>query len=47
MVSPRCSNAANLSLVNPLLDRWKADAQLQGRIARLQQFFIPFRVVEV
>jgi hypothetical protein len=36
-------DAANLLLIYPLLDRGKADPQLQGRVAELQQsLIIPF-----
>jgi hypothetical protein len=41
MVSSHRANTADFSLVNPLLDRWEADAKLQSGIARRQQFLIP------
>jgi hypothetical protein len=33
-------NAANFILVNPLLDRWEADSQLQRGVTELQQLLI-------
>src|SRR4029077_10826068 len=40
MMSPCGLDAANLLLVNPLLDRGKADPQLQSRVTELQQLLI-------
>src|SRR6202140_1667654 len=43
MMSSRSPIASNLLLVNPLLNRWKADPQLQSCISKLQQSLnIPF-----
>jgi hypothetical protein len=36
-MSSRSPIASNLLLVNPLLNRWKADPQLQSCISKLQQ----------
>jgi hypothetical protein len=43
MMSAHSLIAANLLPVNPLLNRWKANPQLQSCISKLQQsLYIPF-----
>ena len=43
MMSPNRSHAANLLLIDPLLDGWEADPKLQGCVLQLQQILrIPF-----